>query len=372
MHRVGYSSPSGSTSLAWVLAITFLASLGTGVFWHGLSFIAKHSYGFTEARNFVLYGVMGGIYTAGAFWSGWLTRAAGRRLSPRGLLAWCIGLQGAFCAVPLVSRSEWTLWVSAGAVTGLSSIVWPVIESYVTAGRHGPAMRRAIGWFNLTWMPATALSLVVMAPLVEVHGRWAVGGLGVASLVALAGLRFFAPRPDEHDAASRAEHVSAEYPHLLRSARVLLPVSYFLTTAITPILPFRFEELGVAVENETRLAPSVAVMVAGFVCIGIGVGSTYYAALYYAMSVGSAEVEAGGTHEALIGVGYAAGPLAGLAGTLLGGGGRLVALVCVVAGVGGLPAIWPYVTARRRRRDERRRAGDATAAARSGNHAESG
>ena len=44
-----------------------------------------------------------------------------------------------------------------------------------------------------------------------------------------------------------------------------------------------------------------------------GMGVTYYAALYYAMAVGRAEVNAGGTHEAFIGGGYAMGPLIGLA-----------------------------------------------------------
>jgi hypothetical protein len=38
----------------------------------------------------------------------------------------------------------------------------------------------------------------------------------------------------------------------------------------------------------------------------------YSAALYYAMEVGQAEVEAGGKHEALIGLGYTGGPACGL------------------------------------------------------------
>ena len=42
-------------------------------------------------------------------------------------------------------------------------------------------------------------------------------------------------------------------------------------------------------------------------------GLTYYAALYYSLSVGHAAVDAGGAFEALIGFGYFAGPLIGLA-----------------------------------------------------------
>jgi hypothetical protein len=38
--------------------------------------------------------------------------------------------------------------------------------------------------------------------------------------------------------------------------------------------------------------------------------------LYYAMSVGGADVDAGGTHEALIGAGYTIGPGIGLLATV--------------------------------------------------------
>jgi uncharacterized membrane protein YeaQ/YmgE (transglycosylase-associated protein family) len=43
--------------------------------------------------------------------------------------------------------------------------------------------------------------------------------------------------------------------------------------------------------------------------------SLYVGAIYYAMEVSHSEVDAGGTHEALIGVGYAGGPLCGLLAT---------------------------------------------------------
>ncbi len=42
-------------------------------------------------------------------------------------------------------------------------------------------------------------------------------------------------------------------------------------------------------------------------------GIVYTAALTYALEAGRSEVDAGGTHEALIGAGYLFGPAAGLA-----------------------------------------------------------
>ena len=62
---------------------------------------------------------------------------------------------------------------------------------------------------------------------------------------------------------------------------------------------------------------SLWLMLVGFASLGVGLGVIYYAALYYALAVGRAKVEAGGTHEGLIGAGYAVGPLAALVGAHL-------------------------------------------------------
>ncbi|MBK9189986.1 MAG: hypothetical protein IPM33_13685 [Phycisphaerales bacterium] len=57
-------------------------------------------------------------------------------------------------------------------------------------------------------------------------------------------------------------------------------------------------------------------MIAGLACFGVGLAVTYCGAIYYALEVGQSEVDAGGTHEALIGAGYTAGPAIGLAAAI--------------------------------------------------------
>jgi hypothetical protein len=267
------------------------------------------------------------------------------------------------------------------------------MESYVTAGRHGAAMRSALGWFNLTWAPAVAIPLFALSPLLERHGQWAIGGFAGVGLIALFALRWFAPRPGHHDHELAGIHVGPEYPDLLRSARVLLPLSYVLNAAMSPILPYRFEAIGLDVSWETPAAatwivvrvavfallwrmrfwhgrwgtllvgalamtggfglvvtgPNLAAMLVGLACLGAGLGVVYYAALYYAMAVGRAQVEAGGTHEGLIGAGYTIGPLAGLAGAAVAGGIGIVGAVVGLVVLAGIPAIRPYREARRRR-----------------------
>jgi hypothetical protein len=382
-----------ATPLGAVLGLTFLCSLGTGVFWHGVPFIAKHTYEFSQTRNLLLAAAMGATYTIGAFTAGRVTRLVERWLTPRGVLAWCVAVLALVCLGPITVDREWGLWVAALVGTWATAIIWPLIESYLTAGRHGAQMRSAIGWFNLTWAPAVAIPLLAMAPILEHHGEWAIGAFVPIYVLGLVIVIWFGPRPGHHDPQTADAHVGGEYRLLLRSARVLLPLSYVLSSAMNPILPYRFEALEVAVWWETPatatwtlvrvlafvtmwrlgfwhgrwgtlllggvamtggfalvvMGPSLGVMLAGFATLGAGVGVIYYAALYYAMAVGRARVEAGGTHEGLIGAGYAAGPVIGLLGTAVAGGFGVVAAVWTLVGLAGAPAVGPYVQARRLR-----------------------
>jgi hypothetical protein len=62
---------------------------------------------------------------------------------------------------------------------------------------------------------------------------------------------------------------------------------------------------------------SLWLILAGEVLFGVASGLVYSASLYYALVVKNASVDAGGDHEGLVGVGFALGPLAGLAGHAL-------------------------------------------------------
>jgi hypothetical protein len=64
-------------------------------------------------------------------------------------------------------------------------------------------------------------------------------------------------------------------------------------------------------------APNLPLVLLGELLFGWGAGECYYAALYYAMVVENASVQAGGGHESLIGLGFALGPAAGLVGVAL-------------------------------------------------------
>jgi len=372
--------------------VSLLASFGTGLFWHGLGFISEEVHGFSPARNLVLFASMGAAYVAGAFSAHRVTAALGRWLSPRGVLATSLLVQALACLPVLISDGEWTLWLAALIVQAASSFTWPLVEAFLSAGRHGAAMRRAIAAFNFTWMPAVAAPMFIVGPWMEEFGADTIAMMApMALLAAVATLRFPA-RLGRHDPELAAVATGPGYTALLRSARILLPLSYVLTSAMSPLLPFRFRELGVDVAMATpaattwmaariavllvmwrlpgwhgrwdvllfgglatalgfagvMLVPTLWAMLLAFATLGAGLGVIYYAALYYGMAVGHAGVDAGGTHEGLIGIGYCIGPvvaLVGVAGDDITSATGLLGVVILVAAV---PAVRPWFTDRRR------------------------
>jgi hypothetical protein len=386
--------------LGGVLLITFLASVSGGAFWSGLFFVTAGYYHFAPARNLALGAAMGMTYGLSARYTGPLLRRLGGRISARTTLVITLSVWSLVALAPLGARHvQAVLWLTAliGAVS--SAATWPVVESFLGAGRHGPAMRSAIGWFNVVWTPAVAVPLLIMPLVARIDplGTIALSALfNAGALLAVARL----PRqPAPHAAEASHAAVGPEYAPLLRSASWLLPLSYLMSSTLAPILPHRLAALGGAIPGSVvaaswmvarfltlvimwrvgfwhgrwgtlllaaaalagglalvLLAPGLGGVVAGLLLFGAGMALTYYAALYYALAVGNAQVEASGNFEALIGLGYMLGPLLGLAGQGLAGGapagaGRAtVALVWIVAAAVGLLALRPYAAARRARR----------------------
>ena len=350
---------STASSLVATLCLTAFASIGTSVVWNGLPFIAKQYYGFDEYENFSLFLLIGLLYIVCAFASGKLTSLFNKVCSSRAILALLLVMQGTVCTLPLLFESSWVVWVAGGVAGGCSAWLWPLVESYLVAGRHGQSMRSAIGYWNTVWMISVATAMIAIAPLMESHASMAIVGLGFANLIAVIPLYWFEQEPAAHDETEAQAHVPDGYKPLLKGARILLPLSYIFNGVLAPILPFVLSRINVDVVMQTPIAAiwmfarvlivgvmahvpfwhgrwavlwggmiamslgliaifaatSLSILILGLALFGSGMGVTYYAAIYYALAVGRAEVEAGGTHEALIGGGYMVGPVIGL-GTL--------------------------------------------------------
>ncbi|MSR28085.1 MAG: MFS transporter [Phycisphaerales bacterium] len=376
-----------------IAAITFLNSLATGVLWNGLGFVTDRQFHYTQTETFLLFIATGGVYTIAAMYSGSLVRRLGHHTSPRRIMAWLFGVQIVVAPAVYFGQSSLGLVVVAVVTSVTGALLWPIVEAYVAAGRSPDSARRAIGRWCLVWMGSVALVLVLMAPLTNSDGRLttklALAAIAPMSLLSLICLRFVAKRPAAH--CEGHEVAPAAYTMHLRSARILLPASYLLVGALSPLMPYLLDRLDLPLSAQTPLTaiwltarlvvvavlahvwfwhgrwgallcgalclaggfalvvavPSVPTVIAGLALFGAGHGVIYYAALYYALRVGNTEVDAGSTHEALIGLGYVVGPAAGLAGTLLGGGGWTVGIIWLILALVAIPACQPWVTQRR-------------------------
>jgi hypothetical protein len=396
----GFSEAAAASArpapLGNLLLVTFMASVSGGAFWAGIFFVTAGHYGFSTVRNLVLAGAMGLVYAIGARSTGALSRALRAQLSPRAVLASALGLWGLAALLPLLARqSEPLLWAAALLGAATSAMVWPLMESFLSAGRHGARMRSALGWYNVTWTPGTAVPLLLLPLFARWDVLWTIAISAVANAGAMLALLWVPARPAAHGGDAATASVGPEYRWLLVTSSWLLPLSYLMSATLSPVLPHRLAELGgqvphsvvastwmvarfVALALMWRLrfwhgrwgtlalagaaltgglalvlvAPALSGVIAGLALFGAGMGITYYAALYYLLAVGHAAVDAGGTFEALIGLGYFVGPLLGAVGQLAGGAhasSAMVVFTWAAAALVAFPALRPYLQARARR-----------------------
>lgn len=368
----------GVAPLWAVCGFTALNSLATGILNNGVYFLADTAYGFGRLENYALGVVLGGTYIVGALGVGPLLQRACVRipwLTHRTVLIAIMAMLAALCVLPWAaagfedgadSGGAWSIWVLAVGYGPLTGALWPIVESYVSGGRRGAALRDAIGTWNIVWSASVAGALWMIGPLVTPAPRVVLAGLGGVLLAAIAFLPAMGLDPGRHE-HDDGHVIPPDYERHLAVFRILLPVAYFVVSAIGPNLPTALERLGVADAWRTPLAatwmvvripafvllarwhawhgrwwmsvvgagslavgfalavlgpamladraPTVGIVVlqGGLALVGIGMALVYVGALYYVSAARHGAVGAGGSHEALIGAGYVGGPACGLA-----------------------------------------------------------
>lgn len=369
-------APGSSRRVAPFLAVqtvTFLGSLGTGVVTSGIFFLAQEACGFTVSQNFALGLFLGLSYILGAAGIGPALRRLARRssaVSTRSVLVTLSACMGLVSFVPQwaawrsgdTASVGWAIWLVVAVYAPASGAFWPLVESYLSGGRRGASLRTAIGRFNIVWGVAVVTAFWAMAPLLEHRPLVLLSGFGVLQLACTAVVWRLGREPGRHLAEHHEPHPEV-YERLLATFRVLLPTSYYITAVWSPYAPTALDRLDVPIGWQapvvatwmmsrvatfavlerwhgwqgrwsaataggagmiggivlSLLAPAlgteagVPLMLLGLALLGIGNGIVYTAALYYALEVGRGEVEAGGAHESLIGLGFAGGPATGLA-----------------------------------------------------------
>ncbi|MEO1278095.1 MAG: hypothetical protein AAFV77_03970 [Planctomycetota bacterium] len=356
-----------------VLGFTFAGSVGTAVATAGVPFLAQSAYGYGEIEIFLLALLYGAVYIPGALGIGpALRRMAARHdwLTSGRLLAGISLVLGLLAVLPLATRpgpdggllGAWAIWLMMGAQGLLSGATWPIVESYLSGGRRGESLRHATGLFNITWGGCIVVTLATLGPFVQPHPLEALAAM-LPVYVLCAVLTIWMGREPARSLPDVHPTRPARYKQLLSVFRVQLPTSFLVVAVLEPASPFLIASVAIedpwrtpaaAVWLATRVAafvlltrwhgwhgrwamPAIAasLLLVGFAGITIGpnldsvvvarmlvlgglavlgwsVGMVYTGALYYAMEVGHAEIDAGGKHEAFIGLGYLGGPIVGL------------------------------------------------------------
>lgn len=382
--------------LGRILLITFVESFATICLERGIYFYSVTRLGFSDVMNLWLALAFGLAYVTGAL----LSHPIASRLKEKRLITVLLILH---CVVHLM-LALWIgptmLFVGSTLLGMLNGLKWPVIESYVSAGRTPKQTLRAVGIFSITWAFSVPLALAAAGPLIELSASALFLVPAVLNVIAL-GLSRRLPQepiylPHEHPDRPSVQHLT-RLKALLNSSRWLLLASYSAMWVLAALLPRIFRDMGFVVAapalsgvlEAVRLVAFVMmwfwlgwcgraipiylsvillpvgffmilfgenlpVVLGGEVLFGISMGLIYYSSLYYAMIVKNASVDAGGGHESLIGAGFAIGPAAGLIAVglvpLLGSQfyGMIagIAPVFVVCSVGALWAIRKELTSK--------------------------
>ena len=347
-----------------VLVNVFSASFAGVLLQRGLYFFTNDVLHFTQAQNLWLALLYGIAYVGGASSSHRMTQRLGERTALLGALGALVLLHLAIAVFP----TALFLSLAFVGVALFQGAIWPIFESYMSAGESPQSLGRALSRYNLAWSLSVAPALTITGPLIasgEPRSLFLVAALMNAGV--WLSCRAFPEHPAHH-AVGHVVDLSAgtleRYRGLLVSARFAMLESYILLFLLAPLMPEIMQSVGFSTASATRaaglldvarfgcffglflfggwhgkrlplwlaiaalpcgfalvlLGQDASTVICGEVLFGFAAGFLYTAALYYAQLVQNASVDAGGAHEALIGLGYALGPGAGLIGTALAHG----------------------------------------------------
>lgn len=351
----GLLLPKRTFRLSSILSLTFLESFGTVLLERGIYFLVHDRFGFDETQNLWLALAFGVPYIGGALSS----HAAARVLGEKRLLVLSLGVLFVVHSTLTAFPRPLAVQLLFPVVGFLQGLKWPIVESYVGAGHTPRELASNLGRFNTTWALSIPLAMASSGPLIQFAPSLL---FAVASALNLVSIALALPMPKRplhletgHPARPRAEE-AARMIALLTSARWCMLLSYAILFLLAPLMPQLFRELGLGVTaapsaagilDVARVAcfallgvwvgwrgqvlplllatlvmpisffsilygQNLVVVLAAEVVYGIAAGFTYTAALYYALLLKNASVDAGGAHEGLIGLGFALGPLVGL------------------------------------------------------------
>jgi len=342
---------------AILLLIAFIESFVTILDERGVYFFCKEHLEFGAGENLWLALTFGGGYVFAAWRAHWLASRIGERRQLMVVIALLAGVHAwlYFCVSSVV------MFAAMGLLGLANGAKWPVIEGFLGGGLDPARTARVMGRFNITWAVAVPLALAAAGPLMSIDPTMLFVVGGVMSMVSLAAAVLLPhhPAPNLPARANTGRHEHPEHlAGLLTASRWVMLAAYISVFVFAPLAPGIFEKLGCSpkwapatsgVLDVMRLTAfallgfwqgwrgrarwmvltmlvlpagffmvilgsDITVVLAGEILFGFAAGMSYSSAMYCAMVVKEASVDAGGGHESTIGMGLIIGPLAGLVG----------------------------------------------------------
>jgi MFS family permease len=382
-----------------ILGNAFLASFAAVLLQRGIYFFTNDVLGFTQAQNLWFALMFGVAYVGGASASHAVAGRLGERRALRTVIALLVVVHAWLACFP----SALSLTIAFALLPLLQGAMWPIFESYMSAGETPASLGRVLSRYNISWALSVPPGLAVAGPIIASGSPRYLFVLAAALNVVVwlsCGAFPKAPAHLEADHAARPEAAAIlRFRGLLRAARFAMLQSYMLLYLLAPLMPQIMKSVGFQTASAARASSlldvarlccfialfaysgwhgkklplflaifalplgfalvlfgqSVPVVVSGELLFGAAAGFLYTAALYYAQLIQNASVDAGGAHEALIGAGYALGPGAGLVGTALAHGagpgsaayvrGMTTATLPLIA-ICSAAALWPLLQTR--------------------------
>ncbi|MCC7146511.1 MAG: MFS transporter [Phycisphaeraceae bacterium] len=375
-----------------ILLATFLLTLAALLIARGTYFYTEKLFAFTKSQNLWLALGMGVAYVLGAF----VSHRLSIRLGQRRLLQLTILGQALIYILQTIYATPLVVSISYVAVALPVGAMWPLLESFVSAGHNPADTSRMLSRFNVSWSVAIPLAVALVGPLIKLHPSM----LFVVPTVLCLAASFLLRKLEQDPVHLPLDHPDRPPPHrldayasLTLSARLVMMVGYGMTYILAPVVPEIFQKnLHLSLPAATTLwalydvsrllafllmryttawhdrrsilalpavltplsfllilmspgiYPNVALVILGELIFGLSQGIAYNAALYYVTVIKNASVEAGGDHEAIIGLGYVLGPSLALFSVLLAQAtqmptaGQVIGLLPLTAGslIGGI------------------------------------
>ena len=241
-----YARPAARPPVVLLYAVEGITSHSVALMLASIYFYTTGRFGWDSGKNFLLAGVLGVVYVAGAL----SAHAISTRLGRRRTLIVTYVLMSAAAACALAGRDSPHYLVAALLFySAASAVTWPALESLVSSGAAPGELSRRLGVYNCVWSGTGALTVAAAGSVLK---YWPAGTfvlptvwhLAMAALLWSVGRRGRLPADaPEGPPTDPAPHAAPE-PELLAvrtlalwMSRLALPATFVVVSSLLAARP---------------------------------------------------------------------------------------------------------------------------------------